>query len=146
MNTPRRKPPTPPTPEALKGVSPAAFGISVIFVLILTALVIVLMVLYFRRDQTLIKPSQCPEKLEGLLVQSDEIVTQATANCGSQVDCQFTVGSVQEAIALCENLGTEKCVAFSLTQVPNTDVYDMVVSDASTTSVSVGTDTYRILV
>lgn len=132
--------------EKPSGISTGAFGISIVFVIILAIVVIVLMVLYLRRDASLIKPSECPEKLEGLLVQGDKVVTQNAVNCGSQIDCLFQVDSVQTAITKCNDLGREKCAAFSLTQIPNSDNYDMQVSDATTTSVSVGTDTYRIIV
>lgn len=128
-----------------KGVASSAFGISVAFVVVLAILVVVLMVLYFRRDKSLIKPSQCPEKVNGLLVKSDMGLTQVASNCGSQVDCTFQVASVQDGVNLCTSLGPSKCASFSLTQVQNSDLYTMKVSDATTTSVSVGTDTYRIL-
>ena len=133
-------------PEKPQGISGGAFGISIAFVVLLTIVVVVLMVLYFRRDSSLIKPSECPEKVEGLLVQGDKVVAQNAVNCGNQVDCLFQVDSVQAAINKCNDLGREKCAAFSLTQIPNSDNYDMQVSDATTTTISVGTDTYRILV
>ena len=134
------------TPEKPQGISGGAFGISITFVIVLAILVIVLMVLYFRRDTSLIKPSECPEKVEGLLVMGNKIVAQNGVNCGNQVDCLFQVDSVQSAINKCNDLGREKCAAFSLTQIPNSDNYDMQVSDVTTTTISVGTDTYRILV
>jgi hypothetical protein len=143
MSTTQRRPPA--TPAKPSGIAPAAFGISITFVIVLAILVIVLMILYFRRDTSLIKPSECPEKVEGLLVQGDKVVTQAATNCGNQVDCLFQVDSVQTAINKCNDLGIDKCAAFSLTQIPNSDLYDMQVADATTTSVSVGTDTFRIL-
>lgn len=128
-----------------KGVAPAAFGISVAFIVVLAILVVVLMVLYFRRDKTLIKPSQCPDKVEGLLVKTDMGVTQVASNCGNQVDCTFQVASVQDAVTLCRDLGPSKCASFSLKQIQNSDLYTMKVASDTTTSVSVGTDTYRIL-
>lgn len=137
---------TAPSPEKPQGISGGAFGISIAFVVLLTIVVVVLMVLYFRRDSSLIKPSECPEKVEGLLVQGDKVVAQNAVNCGNQVDCLFQVDSVQAAVNKCNDLGREKCAAFSLTQIPNSDNYDMQVSDATTTTISVGTDTYRILV
>jgi len=143
MSTPRRAQVA--TPEKPSGIAPTAFGISITFLVVMTILVIVLMILYFRRDATLIKASECPEKLEGLLLQANKVVSTVATNCGSQVDCQFQVSSVQAGVDICNDLGVEKCAAFSLTQIPNSDNYDMKVSSATTTSVSVGTETYRIL-
>jgi hypothetical protein len=135
-----------PPLEKPQGISGGAFGISITFVILLAIVVVVLMVLYLRRDKTLIKASECPEKVSGLLVQGDRVVTQNATNCGNQVDCLFQVTGVQDAINKCNDLGIDKCASFSLTQIPSSDNYDMQVSDATTTSVSVGTDTYRILV
>lgn len=136
----------PPAPVKPSGISAGALGIAIVFVIVLAVVVIILMILYLRRDTNLINPAECPEKLEGLLVQGDKIVTQNATNCGNQVDCLFQVDSVQTAINKCNDLGREKCAAFSLTQITDTDNYDMQVSDATTTSISVGTETYRILV
>lgn len=133
------------TPVKPSGIAPSAFGISVFFIIMLAIVAIILMILYFRRNGSLIKASECPEKLTGLLVQGDKTVTQAATNCGSQVDCQFQVSNVQAAIDKCNDLGVEKCASFSLTQITNSDLYNMQVSDATTTSVSVGTETYRII-
>jgi hypothetical protein len=138
----RKQSHTPPKPS---GIAPLAFGISVTFTIVLAVILVILMVLYFRRDTTLIKASECPEKVTGLLVQGDKIVTQAASNCGTQIDCLFQVESVQEAVTKCTDLGIDKCKSFSLTQIPDTDLYDMQVSDGIDTSVSVGTDTFRTL-
>lgn len=131
--------------EVNKGVAPAAFGISIFFILVIVAALVVFMILYFRKNAALIKPSQCPDKVSGLLVNADVTVTQVASNCGTQADCTFQTGSVKDAVTICENLGPAKCASFSLSQIQNSDLYTMKVSDATTTSVSVGTDTYRIL-
>ena len=135
----------PPKKGKKEGVSPAALTVALVIVVALAATVIVFMVLYFRKNATLIKPSECPEKITGLLVRPNQQINQLATNCGSQVDCTFQVASVQEAVDKCQSFGNSKCVSFTLKQVPNTDLYTMKISDSTDSSLDVGSDTYRVL-
>lgn len=128
-----------------EGIAPVAFGLVVIIAIVLAVLVVVLIILYYRRDSNLINVDECPPALEGLLVQSDKQLNTTATNCGTQINCTYTVNSVKEAEQICRNLGTTKCAAFTMTQVPNSDQYTMKVSEETGTSTAVGSETFRIV-
>lgn len=132
-------------PPKREGVAPLAFGISTIFLVILLALVIVLIILYFRRDANLINPANCPEKIVGVLATPNTQINQIASNCGSQSDCTFLIASLGEAVQTCKDLGSEKCAAFTLEQINNSNGYTMKVSSSTGTSALSGADTYRII-
>lgn len=131
--------------EKKEGISPIAFGISVTFLIILAVLVVILIILYYRRDSNLIKTENCPPSISGLVVQSDNQLNTTATNCGTQINCTYTVQSLKEAEQICRNLGTVKCAAFSLKQVPNSDDFTMKVSDETGVSIDLGSDVYRIV-
>jgi hypothetical protein len=134
-----------PKTKPKNGASPPAIVIAVVVIVILAVLVAVFMILYFRKNATLIKPSECPKKVTGLLVIPDKQINQLASNCGTQVDCTFQVDTLQEAVDKCTSFGTTKCASFTLKQVPLSDSFTMKISEATGTSVDVGSDTYQIL-
>ena len=139
--------PSRPNPEVAKreGYAPAAFWVVAVVTILLAIVVVALVVLYFRKNASLIDPSECPDKTTGVVAQPDVDVSTTAINCGSQLDCTYTVGSLSEAVGICTGLGPTKCVKFSLSQVSNTNDFTMKVSSSATTTASVGTDSYRIL-
>lgn len=128
-----------------EGIAPAAFGVSIVFLIIFLALIIVLMIFYFRRDSTLIKPEDCPEKITGVLATPDTQINQLASDCGVQADCTFLVASLKDAVQTCTGLGSSKCAAFTLKQVNNTNGYTMTVSSGTGISALSGSDSYRII-
>ncbi len=128
-----------------EGISPAAFWIALITAIILAILLIILLILFFRRDANLINADECPEAVSGLLVKPDEQIVTIASNCGLQLDCTYTVSSVKEAVQICESLGTEKCKTFTLKQVPASDDFILTISDITTTSIDIGSDSFRII-
>tara|TARA_R110001632_G_scaffold112178_4_gene223176 strand:+ start:1286 stop:1729 length:444 start_codon:yes stop_codon:yes gene_type:complete len=128
-----------------EGFSPIAFGLSTTIAIILAVALIILIILYFRRDSNLINTDECPPALEGLLVQSDKQLNTTATNCGTQTNCTYTVNSVKSAEQICRDLGSLKCAAFTMTQLPSSDQYTMKVSSETGTSIDVGSETYRIV-
>lgn len=140
---PSRKPPVKECPKE-KGFSPVAFYLIMAAAIILTIVLIVFLILYFRKNTNLIDPANCPENIHGLVAQPDTTITPAT-NCGNVANCTFTVASLIAAEDICRNLGPTKCAAFSMQQQPASNNYTMQVSSSTTTSVLAGSDTYRII-
>lgn len=132
-------------PAKIEGFSKTSFYTMLIFTIIVSVVIIVVLYLYFRRDASRIDPAECPEAVSGLVLTPDKRVEQVASNCGSNLNCTYTVGSVAEARDICLNLGTEKCVSFSLTQQPLSSDYTMVVSEGTETVDVTGTDTLRVL-
>lgn len=128
-----------------EGIAPLSFGIAIVFLVIFLALIIVLIILYYRRDANLIDPSNCPEKVTGILATPDTQINQLASNCGSQADCTFLVSSLKDAVQTCTGLGSTKCAAFTLKQVNNSNGYTMTVSSSTGTSALSGSDSYRII-
>lgn len=129
-----------------QGFSPAAFGISTGLAIVLAIVGLVLLILYIRRDATLVKASLCPEKVSGLVVKPNEKVATVATSCGTQSNCTYTVTSLQSAVEICSNLGPSKCQAFTLRQLNNNNNFTLTISDSTLTVADIGSDTYRLIV
>lgn len=128
------------------GYSATSFFVMLIFTIIVGIAVIALLYLFFRKDGSKINPSECPEALSGILIKPDKRVAAVATNCGNTPNCTYTVASIADAVEICTTLGSTKCAAFSMTQRPSSDDYEMVVSEGTSTIDVVGTDTLRIIV
>lgn len=129
-----------------KGFSSAAFYALLITTIVAAVVLIVILYLYFRQQGSRIDPNQCPEALSGILITPDKQVATTASNCGTVLNCEYTVGTISEAVTICQELGPNKCKAFSLRQVTNSDDFTMLVSDSTNTIDVIGTDTLRIIV
>jgi hypothetical protein len=134
--------------EKDKAEKPKGFGtgpfVSVTVLAVLLAIgLVILLVLYFRRDSSLIKPENCPENtVSGTIALSDTKVSVATSNCGSNPTCVYTVDSLRAAEDICNDLGPVKCGAFSLEQIAASDDFTMTVSSSTATVENLNSDTY----
>jgi hypothetical protein len=131
-----------PAEPKKEGISPAAFGVSVTVMILLAILVILFMVLYFRKNGNLIDPSKCPAAVSGLAASPDTTINTVATNCGSQANCTYTVPTLSGAATICTSLGATKCAAFTLTPIAATTTYTMTVSSTTGTSPLAGSNTY----
>jgi len=132
----------PPPPSTKKCFSTPSFAILVTAVIIFGIVAIIFIILYFRQNSGLIDPANCPPKVTGLIASPNVNISTPATNCGNIANCTYTVTSLANADQICIGLGTSKCAAFSLTHVPLTNNYTMVVSSSTSTTVASGTDTY----
>ena len=116
-----------------EGYSQGAFFTMLIFTIIVGIIIVVVLYLYFRQDGSRIDPNECPEALTGILINPDKRVATVATNCGTNLNCTYTVQTVAEAVAICNDLGSNKCAAFSLQQIPLTDDFDLVISESTDT-------------
>lgn len=132
-------------PPKIEGYSKASFFIMLITTIILAVILVVILIIYFQRGATLIDPSKCPVKVSGILINPNTKVTTVATNCGNVTNCTFTVGSVQESVDICKNLGPSKCAAFSMQQQTNSNSYTMIVSSSTDISTQNGSDAYSFV-
>ena len=130
----------PPPAEPVRGCySPVAFWIVLITAIILAVVVILILVLYFRKNASLIDPAECPVNNSGIVVKPDTTVATVASNCGSVSDCTyFGITSVSEAVGICSSLGNTKCKQFSLNGTT------MQVASTLNTVADVGSNTYQM--
>ena len=129
----------------IEGFSSGAFFTMLIFTIIVAIVLIVVLYLYFRQDASKISASECPEAVTGILVNPGKRVAAVAENCGTNANCQYIVNSVAAGVQICADLGSSKCAAFTLTQIPDSDDFDMVVSEFTDTIDVAGADTLRII-
>ena len=132
-------------PPKREGYAPSAFFIMMVLAIILAIVLIIMIILYFRKNANLIDPANCPELVTGLVATPNAAVTTAAQNCGTVVDCTYTINSLLEASQICLNLGTAKCKAFSIQQQPLSNQFTMTVSDSTALTSTSGSDAYRIV-
>ena len=130
-----------PVEPKREGISPAAFIVAIVVMIVLALLVIFYMVLYNRKNGNLINPSNCPPAVSGLVATPDTTINTVGTNCGSQANCTYTVSTLGDAAIICTSLGT-KCAAFTLTPIAFTSTSTMTVASTTGTSVLAGSDTY----
>jgi hypothetical protein len=129
-------------PPKIEGYSKASFFIMLITTIILAVILVVILIIYFQRGATLVDPSKCPVKVSGILISPNTKVTTVATNCGNVANCTFAVGSVQDAVDICKNLGPTKCSTFSMQQQSNSNNYTMVVSSSTNISSQNDSDSY----
>lgn len=129
-------------PKKERGYTTASFTSMMIFAIILGIAVIVLLVLYFRRDATLINPNECPEGSRNTTVRAGVKIAETAFNCASNPTCIYTVGSLSAAETICTDLGPMKCAAFSMEQIASSENFTMTVSSGTSTIANVSADTY----
>ena len=132
-------------PPVVEGYSAPGFYIMMITLIVIAIILIVVLVLYFRRDANLIQASECPEQVVGVLAIPGTQIQTVAENCGNVGNCTIEVSGLEEATAICGNLGLTKCAAFSLQQQPLSDLYVMTVSESTATNTVIGSDTYRLI-
>lgn len=133
-------------PPKKEGFSPAAFWILLIFTILITIALIIMIVLYYRSQGTLIDPANCPEQVTGIVVTPDSRIATLASNCGNNANCTFTVGSIQAAVQVCTDLGSTKCAAFSMEQQTNSDDFTLTISESTDVVNELNVDSLRIIV
>lgn len=131
------------TPKRCFGTT--ALAILITALVIITIILIIVLVLYFSQQSSRIDPNECPEAVQGLVVTPNKAVAFAADNCGNVIDCKYTVNNFQDAADICASLGNEKCVQFSLEQVPASNDFEMTVASDTATIDVVGANVFRTI-